>query len=209
LAVADSPDYPQIIERLKTGNENFLDLGCCFGQEIRRLVADGAPSENTYGCDLRQDFFEQGYAFFKDRDTLKSKFIVADIFDPNSGLKEIDGNIDIIYAGSFIHLFGYEQQVEVCVRIAKLLREKPGSLLVGRQIGHLNAGVMPHRMDKEHKMFRHNPDSFQKLWDEVGEKTGTKWRVEGKMTEVDFGEDQKGWRNDEGLRRLSFSVFRL
>ncbi|KAF2401227.1 hypothetical protein EJ06DRAFT_576020 [Trichodelitschia bisporula] len=28
--------YPQVIERMK-GGEKFLDLGCCFGQELRRL----------------------------------------------------------------------------------------------------------------------------------------------------------------------------
>ena len=32
-AVATSPEYPIVIQRLKSGNENFLDLGCCFGQE--------------------------------------------------------------------------------------------------------------------------------------------------------------------------------
>lgn len=31
--IAMSPYYPKVIERLKTGNEIFLDLGCCFGQE--------------------------------------------------------------------------------------------------------------------------------------------------------------------------------
>lgn len=127
-------------------------MGCCFGQEIRRLAADGAPSENLYGSDLRPEFFELGYEFFRDRDTLKSKFIAADIFDPNSALKELDGKIDILYAGSFLHLFGYEQQLEVSIRIAKLLKEKPGSLLVGRQVGNVEAGEKPHRTNPEQKM---------------------------------------------------------
>jgi hypothetical protein len=32
-AIAAHPEYPTVIERLKTGNETFLDLGCCLGQE--------------------------------------------------------------------------------------------------------------------------------------------------------------------------------
>ena len=38
-AIAASPDYPTVLERLKTGNQNFLDLGCCFGQEyVYRVI---------------------------------------------------------------------------------------------------------------------------------------------------------------------------
>jgi SAM-dependent methyltransferase len=140
MAIAQLPQYPLILQRLKGGNENFLDLGCFIGQEIRRLVADGAPSENLYGADLRSDWFELGYQLFNDTDTLKSTFYAADIFDPNSRLNEIDGKIDIIYAGSFLHLFGYDEQLEVCAKIVKLLKPKKGSLLVGRQVGQVEAG---------------------------------------------------------------------
>jgi hypothetical protein len=45
---------------------------------------------------LRAEFFEMGYRLFLDRDTLKSKFIEADITDANSALSGLDGKIDII-----------------------------------------------------------------------------------------------------------------
>jgi hypothetical protein len=51
--------YQQVLERVKNG-ENFLDLGCCLGQEIRKLVFDGAPSVNTYGSDLHGEFISVG-----------------------------------------------------------------------------------------------------------------------------------------------------
>jgi hypothetical protein len=47
--------YQEVLERVKKG-EKFMNLGCCFGQEIRQLVHDGAPSVNTYGSDLWGDF---------------------------------------------------------------------------------------------------------------------------------------------------------
>lgn len=56
--------YPEVLERVKHG-EKFLDLGCCFGQELRQLVADGAPSANTYGSDLWGGFFSVGYLAFQ------------------------------------------------------------------------------------------------------------------------------------------------
>jgi len=187
-----------------------LDLGCCFGQEIRRLVTDGAPSENLYGSDLRPEFFELGYKLFRDKETLKSTFIAADIFDAQSGLNQLQGKIDILYVGSFLHLFGYDKQVEVCKATVKLLRPKEGGLVVGRQIGHLEAGERPHRTNKEQTMYRHNETSFARMWEEVGEATGTKWRVKCEALGLD-DEDRRGRGNwpDEGLRRLRFSVWKL
>ena len=56
---------------------------------------------------------------------------------------------------------------------------------------------------------RHNSESFKKMWHEVGEATGTKWRVETEM--IDAGERYMKERVDaHGLkmRRIVFSVFR-
>jgi SAM-dependent methyltransferase len=170
------PYYPTILERLKTGEQNFLDLGCCFGQELRKLVADGAPPENLYGADLNPEFFDLGYKLFRDKDTLTSKFIAADIFDPGSELHELDGKIDILYAGSFLHLFRYEGQINACKATVKLLRDKKDSVLLGRQVGASKAGEYVHRTNKDQTMFRHNPDSFRKMWEEVGKLTNTECR---------------------------------
>ena len=38
LSVMASPHYKQIVDRVK-GGEKLLDLGCCFGQEVRQLVS--------------------------------------------------------------------------------------------------------------------------------------------------------------------------
>jgi cyclopropane fatty-acyl-phospholipid synthase-like methyltransferase len=37
LSIASSPIYPEILRRVKEGDK-LLDLGCAFGQELRRLV---------------------------------------------------------------------------------------------------------------------------------------------------------------------------
>jgi hypothetical protein len=83
----------------------FLDLGCCVAQDLRKLVYDGAPSKNTYGSDLQADFMNIGYDLFLDKDTLGTTFIAADIFDESekSGLKVLEGTVDIIHAAFFFH----------------------------------------------------------------------------------------------------------
>ena len=45
LYMSQNPVYGEVLYRLKKG-ERLLDLGCCFGQDIRKLVHDGVPSEN-------------------------------------------------------------------------------------------------------------------------------------------------------------------
>lgn len=40
-----------MVQRLKDG-ARYLDVGCCLGQDIRKLVADGVPSAHLYGVEL-------------------------------------------------------------------------------------------------------------------------------------------------------------
>jgi SAM-dependent methyltransferase len=207
-AISLSPDYPAVLQRLKSGDENFLDLGCCFGQGLRKVAADGAVQGNLYGSDLRAEFFEMGYRLFRDRDALKSKFIVADITDPSSPLSELDGKIDIIYAGSFLHLFSYAELIEVCKRLVKLLREKKDSLILGRQVGNADAGDYVQKINKGGKMYRHNAESFKKMWEEIGEATGTKWRVDCEFTLFESLSEEERKKNAPGMGLIRFSVFR-
>jgi hypothetical protein len=180
---------------------------------LRALAAAGAPSENLYATDLRRDFWELGYELFKDRETLKSRFIEADVLADDDaaagegeGLKALDGKIDIIYAGSFLHLFDYAGQSKVCERIVRLLKPVKGSVVAGRQVGYVVAGERVHRTNYREKMFRHNEESFKKMWEEVGEKTGSKWKVEVELKEVQGRGPSEHW--DPDVRRVIFTVFR-
>ena len=151
-----------------------------------------------------------GYRLFLDRDSLKAKFIEADITDPNSALSELDGEIDIMYAASFLHLFNYKGQIEVCKRLVKLLREKKDSLILGRQVGNINAGEYVQTTNESGIMYRHNPESFKKMWDEVGEETGTKWRVDYDFVLFESLQLSKEERDkiEPDVGMLRFSVFR-
>jgi len=194
-------EYAEVIERLRKG-EKLLDMACCFGQTTRRLVADGAPSENIYGCDLEKDFMDLGYGLFNDRDRLKTKFMVADIFDPSSPLKDLQGSFDMIYAGSFFHLWGLEKQKEVSKLLVRLLRPKTGSVILGRQVG----GAEAHEtISATYTMYRHNPDSFEQLWKEIGDDLGIAFKVNARLKSAN---DNHFEGNDPNVRRIYFSVRR-
>jgi len=134
--------------------------------------------------------------------------MAADIFDPSSPLAELEGKVDIIYAGSFLHLFNYEQQVAVCKRIVGLLKARKGSLVLGRQAGNVEAGERVHRTNAVQSMFRHNEESFRKMWAEVGEATGTKWKVDVQLfTQSDDWGRRNALHGPDG-RAVRFTVWR-
>ena len=118
--------------RMKNG-ENFLDLGCCFGQDLRQLVADGAPSENIYGLDIEGPLIDVGYDLFMDRGKIKSTFIVGDVYNPDTNWDSLVGKMDIINASAFFHLFPWPKQVEACCLLVRFGRPRAGTVIIGRQ----------------------------------------------------------------------------
>jgi len=149
-------------------------------------------------------------SFFKDKETLRSRFIEGDVMADEAttegGLKELDGEIDIVYAGSFLHLFDYAGQFKVCERIVRLLKPVKGSVVLGRQVGQVVAGERVRSANYREKIFRHNEESFKNMWEEVGEKTGTRWKVEVELQKVQDRSPNVHW--DPDTRSLKFTVFR-
>jgi hypothetical protein len=208
LSILDSPVYNEVLDRIKNG-EQYLDLGCCMGQDIRKLSHSGAPQENLHGSDLKKEFWDIGYDLFLDKSTLKTKFIAADILDADSGLKELDGKLNIVHAASFFHLFDLDDQVKVAKRVVKLLKAEPGSMVFGRQGGLPVAGKLSHGFAGVHAYW-HNPESWAKLWKQVGDETGSEWKVESKFGDEGFTKSLNGHSIvPEGTRFLTYTVRRL
>lgn len=93
-------------------------------------------------------------------------------------MKDLTGQIDIVNAASFFHLFSWDQQIIVAKRIVSLLRAQPGSLLIGRQVGCAD----PDNTNDEgqaSELYRHNLETWKSLWRQVQEETGTRWEVDG------------------------------
>lgn len=182
LNIEKSVAYDEVLQRLKDG-EQYLDIGCCMGQDIRKLVHDGAPSDNIYASDLQGEFWDIGYEMFLDKATLKATFIQADVFDDNSGLQQLTGKFDIIHAASFFHLFDWDGQVTAAKRIVSLLNPESNSLILGRQAAREEAGAFTAEVQSTKSRFWHNPESWAKLWKQVGDETGTKWHVEAVLND--------------------------
>ena len=175
IPTVQDPLFQTVTARLKvTGStETFLDVGCCLGHVIRQLIAEGVSSERLYGTDLQPRFLDLGYELFDDRDRIKSKatFVAGDMLQENDArLEELTGRVDIIYSAAFFHLFEREAQIRAAKRMVRFLRPKnPKAMIFGRNGGPKITGWEKYVLDTE---------SWRRIWDEVGETTGTCWRTE-------------------------------
>ena len=210
LTLLTHPLYPQILSRLTSSPSTiFLDLGCCFGQDLRQLVADGAPSSQLIGLDIESQLVELGFDFFLDRDTLRSKFLIADIFEgaaQKASWTELEElKADVVHCSAFFHLFPLADQGRAAKKIAQLVRVN--GVIVGRQSGSVKPSEVPAIMPGS-TSFRHDVGTFQRLWDEAGEATGTEWSVDGTLDEVGMV-GAKNTVEDENSRRMLFTVTRV
>lgn len=162
--MSKNPQYTEVLSRVKAG-EKIVDVGCCFGTDLRKLIVDGASPHNVFGIDLEQEFFDHGFALYRDETKFPNECCIAENMleqQLSPGLKRLEGQIDIAYMSSFLHVFDIHEQLMAMRKVLKLLRKKPGSLIIGRQIGNVNAGSYKKRMVKyESASYYHNVSSFE------------------------------------------------
>lgn len=180
------------INRLKApgSQDTFLEMGGFLFHTLRRLVYEGVDSTRLYGTDLHTEFFDLGYQQFRDRETLKSTFVPADMllsdaeYEASAVPKTLDGKISIIHAANFFHLFTWDAQLLIGERIVRFfqrgLSADTPAVLFGYHAGSLNPGEF--KVGGTIPVFLHGEDTFQSLWDEIGKKTDTKWKVSMEAT---------------------------
>lgn len=185
-----------------------MDVGCFLGHDLRRLVYDGAPSNKLYAVDI-VSHWTLGYELFRDRDQFAAHFIEADIVSDSEALAPLRGQIDIISVTQVIHQWNWDGQVKAAKQLIGFTKG-PGSMIVGNQIGNPKAQEITLKSIAV-PMWRHNPESFAKLWDQVGRETGTKWESRAwlrSFEEMSFGAQDGAWMED-GVALIEFSVKRI
>ncbi|KLO17098.1 hypothetical protein SCHPADRAFT_180653 [Schizopora paradoxa] len=85
LMMLYNPIYSSVVDAGKKEETWFLDIGCCMGTDVRKLVLDGYRAANIAGCDLRSTFIDIGRdkesGLFRDVDTCEITFFAADILE--------------------------------------------------------------------------------------------------------------------------------
>jgi hypothetical protein len=122
--------------------------------------------------------WDLGYEFFRDEDRFRVRYMESDLLYPNEELRRLHGQIDIVFLVHVLHQWDWATQVLACKEIAQFT--KPGSLVVGYQGGTSNIAdrTQLNRGNLQKEFTLHDGESFKRMWDVVGEETGTKWKTE-------------------------------
>ncbi|KAL6251451.1 hypothetical protein RBB50_001660 [Rhinocladiella similis] len=173
----------------------FLDLGTCLGQDIRKLIYDGADPSRIYGADLKPEFIDTGYALFRDADKLpRDKHFIApaNVFDesPSTELAtKCDGKVGILHVSAVFHLFDLPSQKAMARRCLRLLDPRRGRvLLCGGQVGNVNPGEAA-RLTIKGTRFRHDEGSWREMWEGVVREDAWREKIRG----VDVGCELEEW----------------
>ncbi|KAI0095548.1 hypothetical protein F4776DRAFT_583228 [Hypoxylon sp. NC0597] len=153
----------------------FLDLGTCFGQDLRKLAYDGALVHRLWASDIEPKFIDLGFKLFNDADKLpKDHFLCPGNLlssSPEDKLRILDDKVTILHVTAVFHLFSLDDQKTAADRCLRLLRKDTGGpvLVVGAQVGSTAPGPYERQnvsRDYSHK-YRHNERTWQELWKEV------------------------------------------
>ena len=204
--------YSEILDRVKQG-QRFMDIGAYVGTDLRKLVFDGALSDNLVAVDI-VSHWNVGYDLFRDRDRFAARFLENDILRPYPPLQALAGSVDIIWINKVVHQWSYETQLICCCNLVRLSSPRAGSLVVGMQAGTLidDGREMPLTDGSvTANYFSHSTNTWAEMWVEVGRQTGTRWACEARMREWDdVGLDAEETRYlGEDSRMLEFVMRRL
>ncbi|KAG6807488.1 hypothetical protein H0H92_007296 [Tricholoma furcatifolium] len=192
LKISHLPAYQKALALYKEHpNALFLDIGCCFGNDIRKMVIDGWPVENALASDLRSAFWDYGHDLFKSTpESFPATFIAGDAFDsgfiaprkpfyapeepaplnqPLNALKSLtplQGRLSAVHASSFFHLFDEAGQLQLARQVATLLSPAPGSIIFGMHGGKPEKGFRTEAISSSgNYMFCHSPETWKEVWD--------------------------------------------
>ena len=186
----EQPIYSEVVARLKTG-ESMADIGAFIGQDLRRLVWDGAPSDKLYAVDI-VSHWDVGYFFFQDKGRFSAQYVDGDILRPGNELSPLFGKLDMINVNCVIHQWDIPAQKEASANLVALTKSQPGSLIMGSQVGTSGGRKVGPDEQTKSPYFMHSPETWKQMWMEVSEQTGTKWSCDVQLrTWEDMGFDTK------------------
>jgi len=189
-------EYYKVIENIK--EKKCVDIGCCMGTDLRKLIIDGAQPSNVIGVDQHREFWDLGMELYEDNKKentpLNDRFVNLSVLDDsfpvnlkNFATKKISSfdSFDVVYLGSVLHLFA-EANVEKCLaNILKVL--KSGGQLFGQTVGNETPTEAKSMRESGGLRYLHSPGSLKQLMERLGyENVKMTWR-EGLALNMSYG----------------------
>ncbi|KAF4971259.1 hypothetical protein FSARC_1881 [Fusarium sarcochroum] len=163
----------------------LVDVGCCMGTDLRKLISDGYPSHCLVGLDIETRFFTLGRALYNENENCSGpRFRQADMLQPKFGNKygDLIQQFDAVHTSNVLHLFSREEQ-EVFFQNLILLT-KPGGVIWGRQVGLAPKHPLDYRQP-DGKGFRFTVAEFRQWCLRVAGWDPVSVNVEAELVEYD------------------------
>ncbi|KAJ8604564.1 hypothetical protein MRB53_041787 [Persea americana] len=123
------------------------------------------------------------------------------------------GTFDVVSVGQVLHVWDWSGQAAAAQTLVSLAKAKPGSMIIGHQMGSSVPGERPFPSPKQLVHFRHDERTVREFWDEVGERTGSEWEVTtSRFSSEAFKQNKDHWavKSDPGeLFMIAFCATRL
>ncbi|KAF8209371.1 hypothetical protein K438DRAFT_1711683 [Mycena galopus ATCC 62051] len=169
----------------------LLDIGCCVGNDLRKIASEGFPVQNIVGSDLHQEFWDLGHELFRSTSaSFPATFLAGDAFDPEflsvppertqptssnlgtvKSLNDLHGRFSAIHCASLFPHFDEEKQLELARKLGGLLSSRAGSMIFGSHGAQLTKGYSSAWGEK--RIFYHSPESWREMWDGVAFERGS------------------------------------
>ncbi|KAJ2903744.1 hypothetical protein MKZ38_009396 [Zalerion maritima] len=152
--------YEEILESCSPDNL-LVDVGCCMGTDIRKLILDGYPSKCIVGLDIETRFLHLGRILYNESESSPvAQFRQADMLHPEfaNTYYDLKDKFQFVHTANVIHLFDIRGQ-EIFFRNLLYL-VKPGGTVWGRQVG-LAADHQPEHKQPDGKGYRFTMMEFR------------------------------------------------
>ena len=144
--------YKSLLEKLKSPDskqipKKVIDVGCCFGQDIRQLILEGVETKNIYAVDIHDGYWNVGREFYMDNlshlstrldgittlfeDFAKPYPLPAECTD--RVVDSLTGNFEAVVCQLVFHVLTKEQTENLIKRMCSML--KKGGILIGTCLG--------------------------------------------------------------------------
>ena len=123
--------YEALLPELKAGTRQVLEVGCCFGTDLRTMLQDGVPVEQITETDLVKDYWESGKLLYRDADDERIKRVRTFFGDAtqSSFLPDDNGKYGLIINMAVLHTLSEQGVRGMLTRFRDLLQPGRGVLI--------------------------------------------------------------------------------
>lgn len=185
------PSYTEFIQvMLSDPSRRVLEVGCCFGTDVRFLLLQGVQPSQVVATDLHSGYYELGKEFFsvsktETTGTARSGFSkeqavseVRTVFGDIAATHDTDPQavnladfilregFDFVSCFAVLHVLSKDQVKQCLGRLYKVL--KPGGTLFGWCVGRTEPGLWMPTPDGKAQRYLHSPSSLMQELEAAG-----------------------------------------